>query len=166
MQLLEQTAAPGVTGVCTRNGFLGAQAISCTLQGRDLPSAGYVLEKPCPFTNRKPWPFFFPPGVNCSVGQCGLCVTVPVLGMVSALPLPQSWQRFRSLPLQKLFAGLRLFQFVCRLVSEGVWWLRGAEWAPASCQESGVDVWGVKHPSIPRPLQSRPSEAVGVLQRN
>lgn len=108
VQLLEQTAAPSAMGVCTLNGFLGAQAISCTLQGRDLPSAGYVLEKPCPFTIGKPWPFFSP-GVNCSVGQCGLCVTVPVLGMVSALPLPQSWQRFRSLPGTKAVCRLKAF---------------------------------------------------------
>lgn len=83
------SAAPGAVGVLTTNGILGHA--SNILQGMNLQFAGYILEKLCPFTNREPWPcWFFPffsPGVNCSVGQCGLCAPVPVLGSGFSSPL-------------------------------------------------------------------------------
>lgn len=42
----------------------------------------------------------------------------------------------------------------------------GREWAPAHRYDSGADIFGVRHPSISHPLQTRPSETVDTLQCN
>lgn len=137
--------------------FWGAQATSYTLQRMNPLFAGYALEKLCPFTIRKAWPCCF---FNCRAGQCGLCA--PRWGLVS-LPFVRCRQRsYARLVMQKLFAGLRLFKFICRLLNEGC----GGRGGGVGTQNSSADISGVRHPGVPRPLQTRPSGTVDALQRN
>lgn len=42
----------------------------------------------------------------------------------------------------------------------------GREWAPTDCYDSSADICGVRHPGIPHPLKTRPSETVDTLQCN
>lgn len=108
--------------------FWGVQGISCTVQGTNPLFAGDVLEKLCPFTNRKPWPFillllfFFFPSLELIAARdnVGFVRWSRRWGTVCLFPPPSAMLTAELFSvIQKLFAGLRLFQFICRLLNEG-----------------------------------------------